>query len=415
MSLTRILIVGAGHGGVQAAASLRDAGFDGELVLIGDEPGPPYHRPPLSKAYIKDGDASRLQLRAEVFYERERIERRDQTRVVAIDRDRCEATIADGERLPYDHLILATGAINRRPPVAGLDLPGVVELRNLADADAIRARLPHMRRAVVIGGGFIGLEFAAVGRAAGVEVAVVEAQPRLMARAISPATSQRFLEAHRAAGAAIHLEVFAEAVLAAPGGDVGGARLSNGTVLEADMVLVAAGVAPNVALAEAAGLEIDNGVVVDAELVTSDPKISAIGDCAAFPGPGGAMLRLESVQAATDQARHVARRLTGGAPGAYDQTPWFWSDQGPMKLQIAGLPSRADRFETRPGALADVAAGFLVAGFAGDQLICVETVNEQGQHMAARKLLGTGRAVSAAEVAAAGFDFRALFKQAAAG
>lgn len=407
MTLTNVVIIGAGHGGLQAAVSLREEGFGGDITLLGDEPGLPYQRPPLSKAFMKDGDASRLLLKPALYFERERIAVRERTRVAAIDRAAAEVVTAEGGRLGYDHLILSTGARSRKPPITGRNLRRVVELRTLADAEAIRALLPSTKRAVVIGGGFIGLEFAAVARAAGHEVVVVEAVDRLMARAVSPQISQRFLDAHRAAGAEIRFETLASGVEADGGGAAAAVALSSGERIEADLVLLATGVAPNVELATEAGLAADNGVRVDGQLATEDPRISAIGDCASFPGPYGERLRLESVQAAADQARHLAKRLTGDAPADYAQTPWFWSDQGDLKLQIAGLPSAADAFVAAPG-------GDTVIGLRGDRLASVETVNAQGAHMAARKLLGLDGGVSRAEIDAAGCDLRALFKARAA-
>ena len=404
MGEQRVVIIGAGQGGFQAAASLRQDAFSGAITLIGDEPGLPYQRPPLSKAYLKDGDAARLALRPEKFYADNQIDYRAGVRAAQIDRSAGAVIAAAGEAVPYDHLILATGSRNRTPPIENLALNNVFALRTLADAEALRARMPSVRHAIIIGGGFIGLEFAAVARGFDVKTTVIEGAERLMARAVSPQISAFFRTAHEQMGATLDFGRFASALLGE--GAVAGVRLSDGAEIEGDMVVVAAGVEPNVELAAAAGLSIDNGVAVDALLLTSDPAISALGDCCSFPEPTrGERVRLESVQAATDHARAISKRLTG-APAPYAAVPWFWSDQGAFKLQIAGLGTGADAFETRQSG--DDA--LTVHAFAQDRLISIETVNAPGDHMAGRKLLGSGRALSRAQLQAADWDLRALAK-----
>ncbi|CAN5805298.1 FAD-dependent oxidoreductase [soil metagenome] len=401
--LGRVVIVGAGQGGLQVAASLRQEGFGGAITLIGDEPGLPYQRPPLSKAYLKDGEAGRLLLRPAAFYERSAISVLDRTRVVAIDRAARQVVTAEGARHGYDHLVLATGARNLRPAIIGAEHGSVAELRTFADAKAIRDRLGRTRRAIVIGGGFIGLEFAAVARAAGLDVTVVEALGRLMARAVSPPISERFLAAHREAGTRVLLGALAAGIEASDAGKGTGVTLATGERLEGELVLIAAGVVPNAELAAAAGLAVENGIAVDGALATADPAISAIGDCAALPGPHGGRLRLESVQAATDQARHLARRLARGERAPYAAVPWFWSDQGDLKLQIAGLVAGAERVLAMP----QDGAASLAASFRAGRLIALETVNAPGQHMAARKLLAEG-GITLEAVRGSGFDLRAL-------
>jgi 3-phenylpropionate/trans-cinnamate dioxygenase ferredoxin reductase subunit len=401
----RVVIVGAGQGGQQVAASLRQEGFDGAITLLGDEPGLPYQRPPLSKAYLKDGDAERLLLKPAAFYERGQIALHDRTRVVRIDRAARAVETAASVRHEYDHLVLATGARTFRPPIPGLAAAGPLELRTMADAALIRARLAASRSAVVIGGGFIGLEFAAVARAAGLDVTVVEAADRLMARVVSPAISACFLDAHRGWGVHVRLGDPARSVEPAPDG--GRVALASGGTVTGDLLLVATGVVPNTELAAEAGLAVDNGVVVDATLLTGDPAISAIGDCAAFPGPDGRRVRLESVQAAVDHARHVARRIAQGNTAAYAAVPWFWSDQGDLKLQIAGLSGDADARVVLP----EAGPAEIVLSFRGDRLVAVETVNAAGPHMAARRLLAAGE-VTRAALSRAGFDLRALAKAA---
>lgn len=402
----RIVIIGTGQGGFQAAASLRQDGFAGAITMIGDEPDPPYQRPPLSKAYMKAGDAERLLLRPADFYEGAGIALMRGTRATAIDRAKRLVLTDAGAPVPYDHLILAAGARNLRPPVEGIEAPGVHDLRTLADATRLREAVAGARRAVVIGGGFIGLEFAAVARAKGLEVAVIEMAPRLMARVLSPEMSDRFAAMHEGTGVELVFGQPATAVLTGPEGAARGVRLADGREVAGDLVLLAAGIVPNVELAAAAGLAVDNGVVVDRMLLTEDPAISALGDCAAFPDPRtGRRIRLESVQAATDHARAIAKRLTG-APAPYDAVPWFWSDQGDWKLQIAGLPEGDD-----PAHIVERAdGGFAALRFAGDALTCVETVNAAGEHMAARRLLAAGAPVTRDALAAHDFNLTAFLK-----
>ncbi|RQP04245.1 MAG: pyridine nucleotide-disulfide oxidoreductase [Paracoccus sp. BP8] len=403
--MQRIVIIGTGQGGQQMAASLRQEGFQGEILMLGEEPGLPYQRPPLSKAYMANGNAAALLLKPASFYERSAIVLRDGVRVAAIDRAAREVVTGDGARHPYDHLVIATGARNAPPPIPGLDAPGVVELRSLADAERIRRRLAATRHAVVVGGGFIGLEFAAMARAAGVAVTVVEAAPRLMSRALSPEMADWFLTLHREMGSQVLLDAPVAGVLADADGRASGVVLADGREVSGDLVLMATGVRPNSELAEAAGLACANGILVDATLATADPAISALGDVAAFPGPLGRPLRLESVQAAVDHARHIARRLVGGASTPYAAVPWFWSDQGKAKLQIAGLLTGADRTVVLP----QPEAAPVVLLFRGGHLAAVETVSAAGIHMAARRMIGC----PLAQLEAHGFDLRAAMKAAA--
>jgi 3-phenylpropionate/trans-cinnamate dioxygenase ferredoxin reductase subunit len=253
----------------------------------------------------------------------------------------------------------------------------------------------------VIGGGFIGLEFAAVARGAGLEVTVLEAASRLMGRVVSPEVSAYFAAAHTDMGTQVLLDARAAAV------EPGAVLLADGRRVEAELILLAAGVRPNAELAQEAGLAVENGVVVDSRLLTGDPAISALGDCASFPLLGGRMVRLESVQAAVDHARHIARRLTAGDEAPYDAVAWFWSDQGEHKLQIAGLALDADRRVVAPSPPGKLT----VLSLAGDRLVAVETVNAPGPHMATRRLLASGRPVTLAEVEAAGFDLPRLAKE----
>lgn len=402
--LRSVVIAGAGQAGFQTAASLRQDGFAGRIVIIGHEPGLPYQRPPLSKAYLMGKTtAEALTFRPEKFFADNRIELIAQTRVTAIDRTNKRVALSSGGALDYDHLVLAFGAHNRTLPIPGADLDGVFGLRTLADADAIGAMLADAHEIVVAGAGFIGLEFAAVASALGKSVHVLELADRTMARAISPAMSQLFADAHALWGVKID---FGQG-LARIDGDgrrVTGVDTTDGRKRPADIVVFGIGVLPTVAVAAEAGLDIDNGIKVDAMLVTSDPTISAIGDCAAFPSPfADSYIRLESVQNAADQGRAVAARLMGKA-APYSAVPWFWSDQRDLKLQIAGLSIGADR---------TVVVGnpeerrMSVLCFKRDKLIAVESVNRGSDHVAARKIFGRGApALSPEEASTPDFDLK---------
>jgi len=400
-----IVIVGSGQAGFQTAVSLRQEGFEGSIAIIGDEPGLPYQRPPLSKAYLKEGVADRLRFRDAGFFETNRILLDDGSRVAEINRHDKSVRLEDGRRLGYGHLVLATGARNRRLPIDGIDLEGVVDLRTLAHADSLRQTLTSTRRLAVIGGGFIGLEIAATARAMGAEVTVLEATDRLMSRVVSPPVSAHFLAAHREAGIDVRLDTMASGIIGS-NGKATGVALQDGSFVEADLVLVAAGVVANVELAEAAGLYVHDGIRVDDMLATEDPDISALGDCASFPfGHDGMPTRLESVQNAVDQAKCLAKRLTGKEE-RYAALPWFWSDQGPYKLQIAGLAVGADHHEEFSGGEGKLT----VLCFRRGELIGVETVNAPADHMAARKLLSSDQPVTLEDARAAGFDVAALFR-----
>lgn len=399
-----IVIVGAGHAGFQLAASLRQHGYDGAITLIGDEPVLPYQRPPLSKDYL-DGKIGLelLLMRPEAFYRDHRIDYLPGSRVAEIDRAAQAVHLASGERLRYGHLALATGARNRVPPLPGIELDGVCYLRTLAETEELRERLTAADRVVVIGAGFIGLEFAAVARAKGKHVHIVELVDRVMARVVSVPTSLFFAEAHRGAG--VEFGFGAQAVrIAGHGGKVDHVELAGGERLAADLVLVSVGVVPNAELTAAAGLAVANGIVVDATLLTADPAISAIGDCAAFPcvHAEGQQTRLEAVQNAADHARCVAERLLG-TPRPYTALPWFWSEQGKLRLQIAGLTTGHDQTVLR----GDAGSGeFSVFCYRDGQLLGIESVNRPADHAHARRLLAAGRQVTPDEAADASFDLR---------
>jgi 3-phenylpropionate/trans-cinnamate dioxygenase ferredoxin reductase component len=402
-----VVIIGTGQGGFQLASSLRQEGYKLPITMFGDEEALPYQRPPLSKSYLKDGRAELIQLRPASFFERSEIELIAPERVIGINRSSRTVETSTGRTVRYQHLILATGARNFVPPIPALDAGNVYSLKTAVDADRLRDALKVPRKVIVIGGGFIGLEFAAVAVAAGHHVTIVETAPRLMARAVSQAISETFRRYHEQIGTELIVGASVVKIETDHNGLACGVRLSDSRSIEGDMILLAAGVRPNTELAEAAGLQVNNGIVVDSALMTADASISALGDCAAFPCPtSGAIIRLESVQAATDHARTIARRITGKSV-AYEALPWFWSDQGDLKLQIAGLGQAADEDVSvdRPGGRQ------LVFRFRMGKLLSLETINASGEHMAARKLLRHPDGVSLDHLAARDFDIVGLAKE----
>lgn len=403
--LQDVVVIGAGQAGFQAAASLRDNGFAGRIRLVGDEPGLPYQRPPLSKAYLTGAsDRTALNLRPDTFFAQFAIDLSSGQRAMHIDRARKRIRLGNETTLPYDHLVLATGARNRALDLPGADLDGVLQLRSAAEADALRSRLPDLKRIVIIGAGFIGLELAALASARGIAVTILEAAARPMSRALSDTMSRFFLEKHQAAGVRFVFDTTVTRIHPHQG-KLSSVETADGEHHAADLVLIGVGVIPNVELAAEAGLAVANGIVVDDHLTTVDPAISAIGDCAAYPQPfaGGERGRIESVQNAVDHARCVAARLTG-KPQPYRAVPWFWSDQGPLKLQIAGLPAPHDHHVVR----GDPTSGaFSVFCFRDGRLAGVESVNKAADHMIARRLLGAGAALSPEEAADPAFDLKA--------
>jgi 3-phenylpropionate/trans-cinnamate dioxygenase ferredoxin reductase component len=398
-----VLIVGAGHAGFQIAASLRQHGFAERICLFNDEAHLPYQRPPLSKAYLKGtGVPDSLMFRPDKFY-------RDQTieliadRAVSIDRAARKLLLASGSMLDYGHLVLATGARNRLLDIPNANLDDVRYLRTLDESEALRQRIGSGERVAVIGAGFIGLEFAATARARGLEVDVVELGARVMARAVTAEISDFFQARHTAAGIRIHLGVQATSI-EGDGTHVTGVSLSDGRHLPADLVVVGVGVLPNVELAREAGLPVAAGIIVNEQLLTADPNISAVGDCALFESPRfGGSLRLESVQNATDHARCVAARLTGDAK-TYDGLPWFWSDQGDDKLQIAGLTTGYDEVVVRGDRGQRSFSAFC---YRSGQLVGIESINRASDHVFGRKILGLNRSIEPQQAADLSFDLKA--------
>ncbi|MER9440931.1 NAD(P)/FAD-dependent oxidoreductase [Mesorhizobium sp. M0340] len=380
-----VVIVGAGHAGVQAAASLREEGYDGPVILIGDENELPYHKPPLSKTFIKDQQAKPQPLRGEAFYTGSAIDYRPGLRVERIDVAGRRLEISGGV-LPFDRLILATGARPRLLPLPGSELSGVVSLRSLSDARLIRELSAQSEEVVILGGGFIGLEIAATLTAAGRKVTVVEAVDRLLGRAVAPVIAGHVRQRLEATGVRILTGTTIER-LEGENGRVSAAITSSGERLPAQMVVIGIGVVPNVELAEAAGIAIANGIRVDQQMRTSVPEILAIGDAASYRHwLTGGDVRLESVQNATDQARLAARTIAGHTDN-YSAVPWFWSDIGDMKLQMVGLIAGGDSHLV----LGDVAENkFSIYHYAGSRLLGIESVNRPSDHMLGRKMLGAG-------------------------
>ena len=399
-----VVIVGAGHAGFQLATSLRQAGFADPIHLINDEAHLPYQRPPLSKAYLKGtGGPETLMFRPLKFYADQSVDL-VYDRAVAVHRGDRKVQLASGSTLDYGHLVFATGARNRLLDIPNANLPDVRYLRILDDSEALRALLANANRVVVIGAGFIGLEFAATARIKGLEVDVLELGSRVMARAVTAEISDYFQKQHADAGIRIHLGVQATSI-EADGNKVIGVALSDGRHIPADLVVVGVGVLPNVELAAEAGLQVASGIIVDEYLLTSDPHISSIGDCALFASPRfGGTLRLEAVQNATDHARCVAARLTGDVK-PYDGQPWFWSDQGNDKLQIAGLTTGYDRVVLRGDPAQKAFSAFC---YKEGRLVGIESVNRAGDHMFGRRLLAADGTVDPDQAADLNFDLKSL-------
>jgi 3-phenylpropionate/trans-cinnamate dioxygenase ferredoxin reductase subunit len=397
-------IVGAGQAGFQAAASLRQEGFDGRIVLIGDEPVLPYQRPPLSKSYLAgDTGVDDLWLRPTEFYAKQQIELVQGGTVTEIRRADRRLRLASGSEITWDNLVLAAGARYRPLAVPGAELDGVLPLRTLADADILRRRLDEAHEIVVVGAGFIGLEFASVAIARGANVHIIEITLQPMGRVVSAQTSQFFTDMHLHWGAKVSLGTGVTQILGV-NGRVTGVETTDGRCLSADLVLVCIGVVPNAELAGRAGLCVENGIVVDEYLTTDDPSIFAIGDCANFPTPfSSGRVRLESVQNAVDQGRCVAAHIAG-RPERYQKVPWFWSDQGDLKLQIAGITVGHDKVVTR-GRPAD--GHFSIFCYRGERLIGVESVNRPADHVVARRLLASEPALSPEQAADENYDLRA--------
>lgn len=402
--MSHIVVVGAGQAGASLVAKLRNEGFDGEITLIGEEASPPYQRPPLSKAYLLgEMELERLYLRPESFYAEQDISLRLGARVDTINS--AEKTISlNGETLDYTQLALTTGSTPLRLPASiGGDLDGVHVVRGLQDVDAMEPEFAAGRHVLIVGGGYIGLEAAAVASKKGLRVTLVEMADRILQRVASPETSGYFRELHAAHG----VNILEGVSLKSLAGEtrVQEAELSDGTKLDIDFVIVGVGIAPNIALAEAAGLAIDNGIATDAQGRTSAPDIWAAGDCASFPYRG-TRIRLESVPNAIDQAEVVAQNMLG-ANKDYVAKPWFWSDQYDVKLQIAGLNTGYDHIVTRAGEK-DGAVSFWY--YKGDELLAVDAANDPRAYMVGKRLIEAGKSPAPEVIADPATDMKALMK-----
>jgi len=383
--MTHVVVVGAGQAGSSLVVKLRNLGFEGEITLIGAEDVPPYQRPPLSKKYLLgEMDLDRLFLKPEAFYGENGITLRKGEVATGISDGNIE--LGD-EVLSYDHLVLTTGSIPRHLPAAiGGALDGVYVVRNLADVDAMAPEFGAGKHVLIIGGGYIGLEAAAVAASKGLQVTLVEMADRILQRVACPQTSDYFRALHTSKGVRIIEGVGLDHLMGE--GRVTGAKLTDGTELGIDFAIVGVGIMPDIALAEVAGVEIENGIKTDAQGHTSRPGIWAAGDCASFPYKGG-RIRLESVPNAIDQAEVVAENIMG-ADKEYIARPWFWSDQFDVKLQIAGLNTGYDDVITRKGDKDGMVSFWY---YKGDQLLAVDAMNDPRGYMMGKRIIEAGKSV----------------------
>lgn len=394
------IIVGAGQAAAQAVTTLRSAGFGGTITVYGDEPYLPYQRPPLSKKFLMgEIGRDRLELKPLSFYEGAGVVLKLGVSVISIDRTNRIALVSDGTSARYDKLLLATGAHVRRVRLPGVDLQNVFYLRTIADVDAIRPRLQPGRNVVLVGGGYIGLEVAAVAAKHGCKVNVLEMADRVMNRVVCEPVSDFYQQEHRKAGVTLTLNAMVAGFEGA-GGTLTQVQISDGHHVPADLAIIGVGVDPNVALADAAGLTCQNGILVDEFGATSDPDIFAAGDCTNHPNPFvGGLIRLESVQNAIDQAKHAALAMLGKKT-PYGEVPWFWSDQYDLKLQIAGIRAGHDEMVMRGDPKKrQFAVFYLRGGLADGQVVAVESVNAVPEYMIGRKLIAARARVSAEKLA----------------
>lgn len=385
--MEKVIIIGAGHGGVQVASSLRSEGFQGSILVIAKEPEFPYQKPPLSKDFLKGkiGEAN-LAFRSIDFYQKNNIDLALGVDIQRVDTDNQKVIATNGKEFLFDQLILATGADNRILRIEGSHLEGIHYLRTLSDAQVIQSKLESAQKIAVVGGGFIGLELAAAAVVQGKDVTVIEAQDRLMARVLPPLLTDVFQREHEANGVKFRFNSFANAYQE-EAGRATGVNLKDGSFIEADLILVGIGVIPNTALAEAANLDCDNGIVVNEFMQTSNPSIFSVGDCANHYNPfAGKRTRLESVQNAVDQAKTVAKFITGN-PEPYNAVPWFWTNQYQLKLQMAGFNTDYDEYVIR-GELDD--KKFSIFYYKDQKLTGVDSLNKPSDHLGVRKLLQAG-------------------------
>mmetsp|Transcript_23048 Transcript_23048/g.39118 ORF Transcript_23048/g.39118 Transcript_23048/m.39118 type:complete len:401 (-) Transcript_23048:2908-4110(-) len=400
--MSHVVVIGAGQAGSSCVAKLRNGGFEGRVTLIGAEPVPPYQRPPLSKAYLMgEMTLERLFLRPEAFYAENDIDLRLGTVVTGVDTAAQTVTLGD-EVLAYNDLVFATGSVpHRLPAKIGGDLNGVFTVRDLSDVDAMAPRFVQGARVLIVGGGYIGLEAASVAAKLGLQVTLVEMADRILQRVAAPETSDYFRALHRQHGVDLREGVGLSRLIG--DGSVAAAELSDGSTRDVDFVVAGVGIAPGTKLAEAAGLEIENGIKTDSQGRTSAPHVWAAGDCASFPYRGG-RIRLESVPNAIDQAECVADNIMGQVCD-YVAKPWFWSDQYDVKLQIAGLNTGYDRVVTRDGGAAKS-----IWYYRGDTLLAVDAANDPRGYMIGKRLIEAGKTADPALVADPDADLKALLK-----
>jgi len=389
------VIVGASHTAAQLVGSLRQGGWSGDITLIGDEPYVPYHHPPLSKGYLSgEKSAEDLLIRSAEAYSLSGVKLKLGRRVVAIDRNEKTVTTDNGNVIAYDKLVLATGARVRKLPIDGVELPGVYYLRNMNDVKAIQTALSSARRAVVIGGGYIGLETAASLTKLGVEVTVLEAMPRILQRVTAPELSEFYKRVHTEEGVQILENIIADSIVKTSSGLK--VRDKCGAEYPANFVIIGIGVIPNTELADEAGLDVGNGIVVNKYCQTSDPNIYAAGDVTwHFNIKYGRHLRLESVPNTTEQAKVVAAHVCG-KPKIYDSLPWFWSDQFDLKLQIAGLSEGYDELIIR-GNIKE-GRSFSAFYFKGERLLAVDAINAPREFAMTRMLLMKGQSLDRGKI-----------------
>jgi len=405
-----VLIVGAGHAGAQAAVALRHAKYEGSIALLGEERELPYERPPLSKEYLSgEKTIERLLIRPENFWTDHQVRMLAGKRVTEIDPAGHRVACDDGGTFGYRHLVWAAGGVPRRLPFAGPDLAGVHTVRNRADADRMRAELDSTTRVVVVGGGFIGLEAAAVLAKAGKQVTLLEALDRVLARVAGEPLSRFYEAEQRAHGVDVRLGVAVEGVETRDG-HVAGVRLAGGEVLPCEMLIIGIGIVPSVEPLVAAGAKASNGVEVDEQCRTSLPDVFAIGDCAQHPNryAGGARIRIESVQNANDQAAVVAK-VINGASAVYDAVPWFWSNQFDLKLQTVGLSVGYDQAVVRgdPGT-----RSFSVAYLKEGRVIAFDCVNAMKDYVQGKRLVVEGLVVAPQLLADATLPLKDMAEQA---
>ncbi|MEM9437508.1 MAG: FAD/NAD(P)-binding oxidoreductase [Pseudomonadota bacterium] len=399
--MSRIVVIGAGQAGASLTSKLRALGHEGEIILIGEEPAPPYQRPPLSKKYLLgEMGLDRMYLKPEAAYAEAGIELRTGTRVEAVDA-KAKTIDVGGETLCFDQLAFTTGSAARTLPADVGDLAGVYTVRTLADVDAMAGAFAKGGHVLIIGGGYIGLEAAAVAAQKGLQTTLIEAADRILKRVAAPETSEFFRKLHQGHGVEIREGTGLARLIG--NGHVSGAELSDGTTLEIDFAIVGVGIDPCTSLAESAGITCENGIRVDAKGETSVPGIWAAGDCASFPYKG-ARIRLESVPNAIDQAEVVAANMLGAGQD-YIAKPWFWSDQYDVKLQIAGLNTGYDNVVVR-----DTEKAQSNWYYKGDELLAVDAMNDARGYMIGKRLIEAGKSPAPEDIANPGTDLKALLK-----